>query len=303
MATAKTKVWITGAGGLIGHACVAVAPSHRQAVGLTRTQADLTDFAAVEARFRAEQPAAILHCAAMSKSPACQRDPAGARRHNVEVTRHLAGLAADRPFLFLSTDLVFDGLRGNYVETDALNPLSVYAETKVAAEEIVLANPRHTVARTSLNFGTSPTGDRAFNEEMLVAWRAGRKLTLFTDEFRCPIPAVETAAVLWALLGLGITGVVHVAGRERLSRFDLGRRVAEFYRREAQAGRGDADWAELAMEHAPESLVTYVGAPRAPDTSLDCARVESLLGRPMPEFSRWLATAHWPTPERQSARP
>jgi nucleoside-diphosphate-sugar epimerase len=61
---------------------------------------------------------------------------------NVEVTKLLAELAAEIQFVFFSTDLVFDGRKGNYVEADAVNPLHVYGETKAAAEEIVLKNPR-----------------------------------------------------------------------------------------------------------------------------------------------------------------
>ena len=74
----------------------------------------------------------------------------------------LAELAAEIPFFFLSTDLVFDGQTGNYDESAPVNPLSIYAETKAAAERIVLANPRHTVLRLSLNGGTSPSGRPRF---------------------------------------------------------------------------------------------------------------------------------------------
>ena len=128
-----SRVWVTGAGGLIGHQLVQTAPASapgRQAVPILRAEVDLTDHAAVATRFRAEAPTAVVHCAALSRSPACQADPALARQLNVEVTRQLAELAADIPFIFLSTDLVFDGRKGGYVEDDAVGPLSVYAETK-----------------------------------------------------------------------------------------------------------------------------------------------------------------------------
>ena len=160
--------WITGAGGLIGNYLVQLASQHApswRAVGLTRAQLDLLDFAAVRTAFREQKPTAIIHCAAMSKSPDCQLQPELARRINVDATALLAELAADIPFVFFSSDLVFDGKKGNYVETDAVGPLSIYAETKVAAERIVLNNPRHTVLRTSLNGGTSPRGDSGFNEK------------------------------------------------------------------------------------------------------------------------------------------
>jgi len=112
----------------------------------------------------------------------------------VEVTRLLAELAADVSFLFISTDLVFDGKRGWYDESSPVSPLTVYAETKVEAEQIVLQNPRHTVIRTSLNGGTSPAGNRGFNEELRRAWEAGKPTRLFVDEFRCRFQRLKPCA-------------------------------------------------------------------------------------------------------------
>lgn len=144
----------------------------------------------------------VVHCAGLTRNPVCQADPERAWRANVEVTARLAGLAAaaGAPLLFLSTDLVFDGTRGHYRETDAPNPLSVYAETKAEAERRVLAaHPAHVVIRTSLNHGASPTGDRSFTEDMLRTVRGGGRLSLFTDEYRCPIAADATARSVWSL--------------------------------------------------------------------------------------------------------
>jgi len=280
-------VWITGAAGLIGNEVVRLGRAEiaGEAAGvraLTRADLDLTDFPAVARLFAFERPLAVIHCAAMSKSPACQREPAAARLNNLEVTRHLAALAADVPFLFLSTDMVFDGLKGGYVEDDPVNPLSVYAETKVEAERAVLANPRHTVVRTSLNFGESPSGRTSFNEEMREAWRAGRTLDLFVDEFRSPIPAVETARILWRLLRGGHAGLFHVAGAERLSRFELGLQVADFWRRREPG---------LPTPVKPGTLKDYVGAPRSPDTTLVGTKVERALGIRLPRFSDWVSAS------------
>ncbi len=277
-ASSSPCIWVTGAGGLIGHGLVRtfVSGAAARVVGLTRADLDLTRPREVCERFLADRPMAVIHAAAMSKSPACQADPVGARRANVEVTRFLADLAAEVPFVFYSTDLVFDGLRGGYVENDAVNPRSVYAETKVEAEGIVLQHPRGLVLRTSLNAGVSPTGDRAFNEEMTLAWRAGRTLSLFEDEFRSPVPAEATARATWDLLAIGATGVLHVAGSERLSRLQIGRLLA-------------AHAAGYEPRIEANSLKSYTGAPRSPDTSLDSSVAERLLGRRMPAFSEWIA--------------
>jgi dTDP-4-dehydrorhamnose reductase len=274
--------WITGAGGLIGNCLVntaaQLAPDWR-VQGLKRTQLDLLDFAAVRRAFREERPQLIIHCAAMSRSPDCQTNPELARRINVEATAVLAELAEDISLVLFSSDLVFDGRAGNYDEAAAVNPLSVYAETKVAAERIVLANSRHTVIRTALNGGTSPTGDRGFNEQMRLAWQAGRTLKLFTDEFRSPLPAVVTARATWELVNKSQTGLFHVAGSERLSRFRIGQLIA-------------ARRPQLQPKFEVASSKDYSGAPRPLDSSLNCAKAQKLLSFPLPGLSDWLATHH-----------
>jgi dTDP-4-dehydrorhamnose reductase len=271
--------WITGAHGLIGHQICLAAPAHSRdwlPRPLTRGELDLADFAAVTRLFHAEQPALVIHSAALSKTAACEADPALARKLNVDVTRHLAELAAEIPFFFLSSDLVFDGRLGNYDESAALNPLNVYGGTKAAAEQVVLANPRHTVVRTSLNGGVSPTGDRGFNEEMRRAWEEGRTLNLFADEFRSPIPASATARAIWELAARNQPGLYNVAGSQRLSRLEIGRLLA-------------ARWPRLHPKIQPSTLREFRGAPRAPDTSLNSAKAQALLPFPLPGLTDWLA--------------
>ena len=95
-----------------------------------------------------EKPAIIVHCAAMSRSPDCEANPKLAHESNVEVTRRLAELGAAIPFLFFSTDLVFDGEKGNYSEGDKPNALQVYGKTKLAAEQAIAAHPQHIILRS-----------------------------------------------------------------------------------------------------------------------------------------------------------
>jgi len=275
----KPIAWVTGAGGLIGNYVVQAAATQAlswQVQGLTRAHLDLLDFAAVRSAFRKQTPRLLIHCAALSRSPECQRKPALARRMNVDMTVHLVELAADIPFVFLSSDLVFDGRKGNYAETDEVNPLSVYAETKVVAEEIVRAHPRHLILRSSINGGVSPTGDRGFNEQMRLAWQQGQMTNLFTDEFRCPIPAVVTARVIWEFLNQNQTGLFHLGGAEKLSRYEIGKLIA-------------ARTPNLAVKIVPDTRNNYHGAPRPADASLDLTKVQTHLSFRLPGLTEWLA--------------
>jgi dTDP-4-dehydrorhamnose reductase len=275
----KSLAWITGAGGLIGNYLVQTASQFAlglQVHGLTRPQLDLQDFDAVRRAFQKDKPNLIIHCAALAHTPTCQESPALARKLNVEVTALLTELAAEIPFFLFSTDLVFDGREGNYDEAAPINPLTVYAETKAAAEQIVLANPKHTVIRTSLNLGTSPTGNRAFNEQLRHAVERGETLKLFTDEFRCPLPAEVMSRVVWELAAQNKPGLYHVAGNERLSRWEIGQLLAR-------------RWAQLHPKIEATSIKDFQGLPRSPDSSLNCAKVQKLLSFPLPRLSEWLA--------------
>ena len=272
--------WITGSNGLIGNYLVQTAPvgaPNFRVRALTRADFDLLDFSKVETEFLQAKPQLLIHCAAISTVGDAQKNPELARRVNVAVTRFLAELAHDLPFVFFSTDLVFDGRQGHYSETDATNPLHVYGETKLAAEEIVLKNPRHLVVRTSINGGVSPSGNRAFNEQLRRLLReAGQGMTLFTDEFRNPIPAVETARAVWELVQKHCAGLYHVAGAEKLSRLEIGKLLVK-------------RWPEVTAEIKSGSAKDFPGPPRALDTSLDIAKVQKVLTRPLPGLGEWLA--------------
>jgi dTDP-4-dehydrorhamnose reductase len=269
------RAWVTGAGGLIGSHFVRTAARWAapwQVDALTRDQLDLCDFPAVTQAFHHDRPDLVIHCAALTRSPACEADPDRAWRLNVRVTEHLARLAERAAFVFFSTDLVFDGRDGHYNEAAVPHPLSVYARTKLAAEQAVLANPHHTVIRTSLNAGSSPTKDRGLDEQLRVAWERGEKVRLFTDEFRSPILASVTARAVWEIVEKGLSGLFHLAGAERLSRWQIGQIVA-------------ARYPSLRPQLEPASLKDYAGPPRPPDTSLDCRKLQAALSFPLPAFS------------------
>jgi hypothetical protein len=115
------------------------------------------------------------------------------------------------------------------------NPLHVYGETKLAAEIIVLENAYNLVLRTSLNAGNSLSGKRAFNEQLRhTLHSAGQGMKLFMDEFRCPVPAAETARTVWELVGKKCAGLYHVAGGGRWTRRWIFPRCRRFCPRRCQ---------------------------------------------------------------------
>ncbi len=270
---------ITGAAGLIGQYLVKTASRWAPDWGiqeLTRAELELTETLKVEARIRELKPDILIHCAALSRTKACEQDPDLARRVNVEATAHLAQLCTEIPFLFLSSGEVFDGKRGWYQEGDDATPINVYGQTKLEAERAVLQNHRHTVVRIVLTAGTSQNGDRSFVEDMCRTAKAGMDVTLYADEFRCPLPAGVIARAIWELVEREQPGLYHLGGRERLSRWEIGEILLAWY-------------PELYGRLIERSARHHVGAPRPTDLSLRCDKIQGLLSFRIPGFREWLA--------------
>jgi dTDP-4-dehydrorhamnose reductase len=275
----KPLALITGAGGLIGQYLMRTASRwapNWDVRGLTRADLDLTDFEKVEPAWRSVKPCALIHSAALSRTKDCEQDPVSARRINVETTTHLARLSERIPLIFLSSGEVFDGQTGWYSEVDEPKPINVYGKTKLEAEHIVLKNPRHTVLRIVLTAGTSRKGDRSFVEDMCRAVKAGNKVTLYADEFRCPLPAGAIARAIWELILYDRPGLYHLGGRERLSRWEIGEALLPWY-------------PELEGRLVRGSSRDHVGAPRPTDLSLRCEKIQRLLSFRLPGFREWLA--------------
>jgi dTDP-4-dehydrorhamnose reductase len=248
--------------------------------GVELQPVDLADADRVSAAFRQAAPTAVIHAAAMTAVSQCLRNPDKARQVNIEGSALLAELAKKMGarLLFVSTDLAFDGEKGSYREQDPTAPLSLYGRTKVAAEKAVLAVPRAIVLRVSLLFGPSIVGRPYFFDEQVAALRQGRPLTLFTDEWRTPLSLAVAARTVLMILRSDTVGVLHLGGPERMSRLEMGQRLAAYL---------GADPSLIVA--APRSSVP-APEPRPRDTSLDCSRWRELYPeQPWPGWEEALA--------------
>ncbi len=195
---------------------------------------DLTDRAKVEALILDEFPQAIINCAALATIESCQLNPTLATQLNTDLPAQLAQLSfhVGAKLIHFSTDMVFDGARGNYGHTEQTNPLHLYGKTKAAGEIDVLKYGREhaAVIRTSLLNGNSPTGERGIHERLFLDWSSGKSSTLFTDEIRQPVSASNLADVAVELCERpNLSGVYHWAGLAPISRFEMGQAIAEYF--------------------------------------------------------------------------
>jgi dTDP-4-dehydrorhamnose reductase len=235
------KLLITGASGLVGgNAAVlgaktwnvtATYESHPfEIAGVHTVRLDLENFRDVRSLVLSLRPQAVIHCAAWSRLDECESDRSRTFKINSESVRVLAEACAESGsrLVFTSTDMVFDGEKGNYAETDPVHPVSVYGESKCAAEEhIRRVCADHAIARVALVYGKPVTGGTSFSEGLLKAWKDGKSTPLFTDQFRTPVEAAGLAEALLELASSLFRGTMHAGGADRADRHAFGRFLAQ----------------------------------------------------------------------------
>jgi len=244
---------ITGATGFLGHYLIAAArkrwrvagtfhrtrreDAERLLAGIDSGRIDLTDFRDVRDMLDAVRPKAVIHTAALADPNYCEQHPDESLRVNLQATLNLAGLCGDRriPFVFTSTDLVFDGTHAPYAEDGPVAPLNLYGEHKALAEQAVLDRyDEAAICRMPLMFGFSSNGRVPFFQRMASEFQAGRPMTLFGDELRTPVSGPVAAAGLLRVAASGmdesinpeelerVRGILHLGGRESISRYEMG---------------------------------------------------------------------------------
>lgn len=236
------KLLVTGASGFLGWNVCQLAKQQWEVYGtyfskaveipgVNLLKADIRDFEEIKQIFAEIQPTAVIHTAAQSSPNYCQLHPEECYPLNVTASWNIAGLCADYsiPCAFTSTDQVFNGVNPPYKETDPVSPISHYGEQKVNAEQGMLERyPKTAVCRMPLMFGIAPTGATSFIQPFIQILRAGKELSLFTDQFRTPASG-ETAASGLLLAIEKIEGIIHLGGKERVSRYEFGRLMAEVF--------------------------------------------------------------------------
>jgi len=219
-------------------------------------------------------PDVVINCAGLTNVDQCEDDPDQA----VLLNSNLAGRLADASnrqgcfFVHISTDHLWDGRCRSVAEDMPLDPINVYAKTKAGGEvEVRKAHPQSLVLRTNF-FGPSLPWRKSFSDWLTEELCAGRPINAFSDVFFTPIATDLLCARIVELVDKKVSGVLNLAGGERVSKYDFAMRWAE---------RTGLD---KSLIHAGLVKDRNLRAPRPGDMSLDCSKAEAILGRPMPSL-------------------
>ncbi|MCM8811712.1 MAG: SDR family oxidoreductase [Candidatus Omnitrophica bacterium] len=282
----KSRLLITGVTGLLGNTLVReAAPSSYEVLGIARQPAkavppcaaqaaDILDANALEKIISSFQPNIVVHTAAMTSVDRCQADPQMAELINVKGTENLLRCLTDSPcrFVFLSTDSVFDGRKGNYTEEDPVAPLHVYGKTKRKAEELILKErPKSSLIIRTAFYGWNVLPDNnSLAEWILSNLQEGKPFKGFVDLLFSPILTNHLAQGILDLADQPVSGIVHLAGSEGCSKYEFARQLASLF----------GFRQELIIPVESRNVKLKVTRPR--DVTLNVEKAQQLLERPMP---------------------
>ena len=240
------RILITGSNGLLGQKIVKICLKRgtdflATSNGKNRNQdcpfdnyqeMDITNQNRISEIFNTYNPTHIIHTAALTNVDYCELNPEECQEVNVNATRKLWEEAQKikAHFQLLSTDFIFDGLKGNYKETDEPSAVSIYGQSKVDAEQVLIQsqNDNWSIARTIIVYGTANNLSRT----NIVLWSIdaltkGDPMKIINDQFRMPTWADDLAWGCLEICNRSKKGIFHLCGPELMAVNEIVFRIAK----------------------------------------------------------------------------
>lgn len=283
------RLLVTGSMGLVGATLVLAASKRYEVVAGSRrpiiefpcvesVELDLASDESIAAAVSAARPTVVVHCAAETRVDWCEDHPDETIRVNVEGTARLGRAAAlvNARLVYISTDSVFDGTRGAYVEEDEPRPLNVYARSKWLGEQAVRREaPDHLIVRTNL-YGWNVSPKVSLAEWILGRLRRGEEVPGFRDVIFSPLLVDDLADILLHMIARDLKGLYHLGAPDAVSKYEFARALAREFGLDRNLVR-------------PASIASAgLRAARPLVTNLNPAKAEAALGRAMPPVAKGL---------------
>lgn len=272
------KLLITGASGLLGHkvALLALKKGHEvysiykeHPINLgTPIKLDLTNQNAISKVITKQKPEAIIHTAAYTNVDGCEINKDIAWKVNAEATKHIAieSTHINAHLTYVSTDYVFDGEKGLYIEEDPPNPICHYGYTKLKGEEFIKKHSQKwCITRASVIYGWSQTQKLNFATWIINNLKQQKEVKILTDRHVSPTLNTNLAEMLLEITEKRITGTIHTAGATRVTRHEFALKLAQIFNLNMNLIK------QAKMKEIPWK------AKRPKDSSLNISKANSLL--------------------------
>jgi dTDP-4-dehydrorhamnose reductase len=235
--TRKRKLLVTGASGLLGNKIVELTKNDYTAIPLHKTKPlhsnslklDITDATEVLNLFHKLKPDKVIHTASETNVDRCETEKEHTWKINVEGTRNIA-LASSKvgaKLVYISTDYVFDGEKGNYEERDEPNPINNYGFTKLEGEKQVIQYcQEYVILRTSVLYGWHPWKQN-FATWIINTLKQNKELTVVEDHYNTPTLADNLAEMALEAVQKDLQGLYHASGSERISRYEFAKQITK----------------------------------------------------------------------------
>jgi dTDP-4-dehydrorhamnose reductase len=274
------RILVTGGSGFLGRYVTEALKDRYTVLGTyhSQTQArdacelirlDLTEVETVHEAFTTFHPDVVVHTAALSDVDACERHPDAAHRVNIQGTEAVArgAVAVGARLISISTDQVYDGVKGLYDEADVPQPLMVYGRSKLEGERRAAAIcPQTVILRLALMYGWGSSPRLNFVDWLVQRLREGQEVSLFTDQYRTPLYVVQAAEVIRRLIDVPeVHGTFNLGGGERINRYAFGLTLCAVF-----------DLPNALLKPIEMGSITGLAA-RPRDCSMNSARISGLL--------------------------
>ncbi|MGA8710760.1 MAG: SDR family oxidoreductase [Thermoplasmata archaeon] len=213
-------------------------------------------------------PEVLINCAGLADVDRAEREPGVADSLNRLIVANLVEVQPKVGFrlVHISTDYVFDGTRGGYRETDAVQPVNEYGRSKLLGEEVALRSPESLVVRISSPYGRGFGARKPqFFRYVVDSLRSGKSVKAITDQRVTATFLPDLARAIDTLTGQSVIGLIHVGSSEPLTRFEFAQKIAHVV---------GADPGLVAPSRVSD--MTQWTARRPADTSLNVERSERL---------------------------
>lgn len=193
---------------------------------------DVTDEQKVQKLISEINPDFVINTAAMTNVDLCEKEKELAYKSNALSAEYI-GKACKKTgskLCHISTDYVFDGEKGNYVETDQINPINYYGVTKAEGERLLneIEYDNKSIVRISTPYGFSPVKLNFFTW-VLETLKSEKPINIVTDQYTTSTNLSDLSDFMLKIQKNNLSGIIHFGGSEKLSRYEFALKISEKY--------------------------------------------------------------------------